>query len=242
MFTRPWAQDPVAHRGFHRGSPPCIVSFHRWLRKGPAGRCRVEADVSTLAVGFWLHARGWFDARSDAGTYIGFDLLGSAMGGSGLVAPWRFRRATAVVLALRIWGYRLSSSGSRPPIRARRRRVLWSRRTGFPVAPRRSGTSPAPVIRRSRASPRRQRPAGQTVHFKIDTDAAAYTIDIYRIGYYGGDGARLVASVTPSATLPQTQPACITDDATASSTAGTGRSRRRGPCRRPRSPACTSRS
>ena len=55
---------------------------------------------------------------------------------------------------------------------------------------------------------------GDTVHFKIATDATAYTIDIYRIGYYGGAGARHIASLTPSATLPQTQPACLTDDAT----------------------------
>lgn len=52
---------------------------------------------------------------------------------------------------------------------------------------------------------------GSTVSFKINTPARAYTIDIYRIGYYGGLGARKVASITPSTTLPQTQPACLTD-------------------------------
>jgi hypothetical protein len=55
---------------------------------------------------------------------------------------------------------------------------------------------------------------GQTESFKIKTDARAYTITIYRMGYYGGDGARQVATVTPSASLPQTQPACITDQTT----------------------------
>ena len=55
---------------------------------------------------------------------------------------------------------------------------------------------------------------GDTVHFKIATDAVAYTIDIYRIGYYGGAGARHVAQLTPSATLPQTQPACLSDGTT----------------------------
>ena len=55
---------------------------------------------------------------------------------------------------------------------------------------------------------------GQKIDFKIKTVASAYTIDIYRTGYYGGDGARKVASVTPSATLPQTQPQCITDATT----------------------------
>ena len=37
---------------------------------------------------------------------------------------------------------------------------------------------------------------GQTVHFKIETSpAAAYTITIYRLGYYQGNGARLIASL-----------------------------------------------
>lgn len=55
---------------------------------------------------------------------------------------------------------------------------------------------------------------GETVRFKIDTSATAYRIDIYRLGYYGGDGARRVATVHPSVTLPQNQPACLTDAAT----------------------------
>ena len=52
---------------------------------------------------------------------------------------------------------------------------------------------------------------GQMVHFKIDTPSSAYHLDIYRMGYYGGLGARKVATVTPSATLPQAQPDCIDD-------------------------------
>ena len=55
---------------------------------------------------------------------------------------------------------------------------------------------------------------GQRIDFKIDTDARAYSIDIYRTGYYGGDGARKVASIQPSVSLPQTQPNCITDVST----------------------------
>jgi hypothetical protein len=55
---------------------------------------------------------------------------------------------------------------------------------------------------------------GGTINFKIDTPASAYTIDIYRMGYYGGNGARKIASITPSAHLPQTQPACLTDTTT----------------------------
>ncbi|WP_159806042.1 DUF4082 domain-containing protein [Cellulomonas citrea] len=53
--------------------------------------------------------------------------------------------------------------------------------------------------------------AGSSIGFKIDTAAAAYTIDIYRTGYYQGLGARYITSVTPSATLPQAQPQCIWD-------------------------------
>jgi Domain of unknown function (DUF4082)/Bacterial Ig-like domain/Bacterial Ig domain len=55
---------------------------------------------------------------------------------------------------------------------------------------------------------------GTTVQFKVDTNAAAYRFDIYRMGYYGGAGARRVATVTPTATLPQTQPSCLNDAAT----------------------------
>src|SRR5579872_5601905 len=32
---------------------------------------------------------------------------------------------------------------------------------------------------------------GQTVSFKILTTAGSYRLDIYRLGYYGGNGARL---------------------------------------------------
>ena len=51
---------------------------------------------------------------------------------------------------------------------------------------------------------------GQTVRFKVDTPASDYKLDIYRMGYYGGDGARLVDTVQPSAPLPQNQPECQT--------------------------------
>ncbi|GAA2418064.1 hypothetical protein GCM10010191_30870 [Actinomadura vinacea] len=54
---------------------------------------------------------------------------------------------------------------------------------------------------------------GQTVQFKINTPATRYSISIYRMGYYGGNGARKIAEIAPSAALPQRQPACLTDDA-----------------------------
>lgn len=53
--------------------------------------------------------------------------------------------------------------------------------------------------------------AGSRIDFKIDTDAADYDIDIYRTGWYQGLGARKVASVDPSAALPQNQPECLWD-------------------------------
>ena len=56
--------------------------------------------------------------------------------------------------------------------------------------------------------------AGGTVFFKIKTNASAYHLDIYRMGYYGGAGARKITTITPSVSLPQTQPACLTDSQT----------------------------
>jgi hypothetical protein len=55
---------------------------------------------------------------------------------------------------------------------------------------------------------------GERVDLKIDTDAAAYRVEIYRLGWYGGNGARLVGTVNPSVPLPQDQPACLTEAAT----------------------------
>ncbi len=55
---------------------------------------------------------------------------------------------------------------------------------------------------------------GSTISFKVNTNATAYRLDIYRMGYYGGQGARLVTTVNPSAALPQSQPTCLTDNTT----------------------------
>ena len=55
---------------------------------------------------------------------------------------------------------------------------------------------------------------GATVQFKINTPASSYHIDILRMGYYQGNGARkLVSAMRPTATLPQSQPACLTGPA-----------------------------
>ncbi len=55
--------------------------------------------------------------------------------------------------------------------------------------------------------------AGGRIEFKIGTDSPAYRIDIYRLGYYGGMGARRIASMRPAVSLPQKQPACLEDQA-----------------------------
>ena len=57
---------------------------------------------------------------------------------------------------------------------------------------------------------------GDTVTFKIDANTpntANYRLDIYRMGYYNGAGARLVATVLPTSSTAQTQPACINNAA-----------------------------
>jgi hypothetical protein len=51
---------------------------------------------------------------------------------------------------------------------------------------------------------------GETVTFKVKT-SAPYTITIYRMGYYQGNGARQIATITPTA---RNQPACLSDGAT----------------------------
>jgi len=56
--------------------------------------------------------------------------------------------------------------------------------------------------------------SGETIRFKVLTDSDDYRLDVYRMGYYDGMGARLVDTVEPSAELPQEQPDCLTDPAT----------------------------
>ncbi|WP_064826418.1 DUF4082 domain-containing protein [Rhizobium phaseoli] len=52
---------------------------------------------------------------------------------------------------------------------------------------------------------------GQTVDFKIATDSTHYRIDIYRMGYYGGLGARKVDSIEQQLATAQIQPHPIVD-------------------------------
>ena len=55
---------------------------------------------------------------------------------------------------------------------------------------------------------------GGSINFKIESPASSYTIDIYRMGYYGGDGARLITNLTPNISVPQIQPPCNTNTVT----------------------------
>ena len=52
---------------------------------------------------------------------------------------------------------------------------------------------------------------GQTVNFKINTDSTNYLIDIYRIGYYQGNGARKVDSFEIDLPTAQVQPIPLFD-------------------------------
>src|SRR5690606_10626958 len=55
--------------------------------------------------------------------------------------------------------------------------------------------------------------AGQSIDFKIDTDATDYSITIYRTGWYQGDGAREIDTVVPTID-PDPQPECRRDEQT----------------------------
>jgi len=63
---------------------------------------------------------------------------------------------------------------------------------------------------------------GGTVNFKINnqTGNANYSINIYRLGYYGGDGATLVTTLQHQATSAVIQPAPLTDPSTGMVDAG----------------------
>lgn len=60
--------------------------------------------------------------------------------------------------------------------------------------------------------------AGGTVQFKVNTNASSYAIYIFRLGYYGGVGARQVATLNVG--TKTTQPNCLQDSATAMTDCG----------------------
>ncbi|WP_121252817.1 DUF4082 domain-containing protein [Solirubrobacter pauli] len=51
---------------------------------------------------------------------------------------------------------------------------------------------------------------GQTIDFKIKSELASYTIDVLRLGYYDGDGARMMRENLPHNATATTQPSCKT--------------------------------
>jgi hypothetical protein len=55
---------------------------------------------------------------------------------------------------------------------------------------------------------------GQTENFKINTNSTSYKVDIYRLGYYGGNGARLISSQTVQLSSSQVQPTPLFDPST----------------------------
>jgi beta-lactam-binding protein with PASTA domain len=55
---------------------------------------------------------------------------------------------------------------------------------------------------------------GETISFKVNTDASDYTIDVYRLGFYGDAGARKMTATPISVHDTQPQPDCLTDNAT----------------------------
>jgi hypothetical protein len=63
--------------------------------------------------------------------------------------------------------------------------------------------------------------AGSTVNFKINTPSTNYLINIYRMGYYQGNGARLVASENIVLPSRQVQPAAENDPTTGLNDYGT---------------------
>lgn len=56
--------------------------------------------------------------------------------------------------------------------------------------------------------------AADVVRFKVKANAQSHRLDIYRMGYYGGMGARLAATIQPCASLLKVQPNCVTEVST----------------------------
>src|SRR5438270_11513523 len=59
---------------------------------------------------------------------------------------------------------------------------------------------------------------GSTINFKVQYDTSNWRIDMYRLGYYQGNGARLITTINK--TSKQTQPAPVTNSTTGEVDAG----------------------
>ncbi|MET1005866.1 MAG: N,N-dimethylformamidase beta subunit family domain-containing protein, partial [Propionibacteriaceae bacterium] len=51
---------------------------------------------------------------------------------------------------------------------------------------------------------------GSTIGFKVKTTASSYRLDIYRMGYYGGRGARKITTVNPTS-YPTQPTSCLSN-------------------------------
>ena len=128
---------------------------------------------------------------------------------------WQFRRAMSVVLGLALLGlpaFTRSATAADPCSAPANAVVAENCLPGSPATEWDVSGAGDPSIQGFTTS--FSVDVGETVHFKVDTDAAEYSIDVYRMGYYGGAGARHIATLNPTATLPQVQPPCLTDSAT----------------------------
>ncbi|MFI5937437.1 DUF4082 domain-containing protein [Actinoplanes sp. NPDC051494] len=56
--------------------------------------------------------------------------------------------------------------------------------------------------------------AGSPINFKIRTDATAFTVQVFRLGWYGGDGARSITTLTPNVPVSNNQGPCATNATT----------------------------
>ena len=207
----------------------------------------VQQHLSPASASLQLALTGW-KSPSSVGSGV---QLAPVVGVSGALHhdPKLSRRLVALVATTALFAVMLVSGVAAAPSGAAA--VDPCGRGGNPIAcentkpgtPQATGTSPGRRRRPSRAS----RPTSASTSAARSTSRSTpprppTTIDIYRIGYYGGNGARQIATVDPSASLPQTQPACVTDAADrARTTAATGRvSASLGRADAPRCPASTS--
>ena len=55
---------------------------------------------------------------------------------------------------------------------------------------------------------------GGSIAFKVDTTATAFSIDLYRLGWYDGKGARKIDSIPAAQTVARDQDPCYTDETT----------------------------
>ena len=142
-------------------------------------------------------------------------LPGGGETGSGTMTGQIGILSGSVTTAIAPQGKSQSATAASPNLLQLRRpqRIRSFSRTKSRVIPKASGASTGQATRTSRASRRISASiTAQTISFKIDTNSTNYRIDIYRLGYYGGMGARKVATIQHTGL--QNQPAPLRDATT----------------------------